>query len=121
MKKVLVVEDDAEFRKMVVDALIKEGLEVVQAGDGKEGLTVAMDAKPDLIVTDLMMPHMDGLTMIRELREQDWGKDIPVTILTNFDGLGVVSGVSQTWVSQYIIKSDMSLDAIVKKVIETIT
>ncbi len=81
MKKILIVEDDAEMRKLIVDAFNKKGFTTAQASDGEGGLKVAADFKPDSILTDLMMPNMDGLTMIKQLREAEWSKNIPITIL----------------------------------------
>ena len=83
MKKILIVEDDLKMRKLIVDAFTEQGFKTEEASDGQEGLKVALDTKPDIILTDLIMPIMDGLTMVRKLREDAWGKDVPITVLTN--------------------------------------
>jgi DNA-binding response OmpR family regulator len=68
--RVLVIEDDADIRGMITEALECGGYEVVQARDGAEGLRVAREQLPDLIVLDLMMPVMDGVTF-RVIQRQD--------------------------------------------------
>lgn len=115
-KKVLVVEDDEKMRKMLVDAFDAAGFKTAQAGDGQEGLKLALEFKPDSIVTDLMMPVVDGLTMIRKLREDEWGKNVPVTVLTNSDQAGSVADALEKGVTKYMVKSDLSIEDIVNRI-----
>lgn len=86
-KKILVieaVEDNAPLRKALHDKFSLEGFSVIDAKDGEEGLTVAMSEHPDLILLDILMPKMDGLTMMKKLRQGDeWGKHVPIIVLTN--------------------------------------
>ncbi|OGZ67637.1 MAG: hypothetical protein A3C58_00995 [Candidatus Staskawiczbacteria bacterium RIFCSPHIGHO2_02_FULL_34_10] len=116
MKKILVVEDDSKMRKMLVDAFKDSGFKVEQAENGEEGLKVALDFKPDSILLDLMMPIMDGLTMLNRLKEEEWGKNIPVTILTNSGESSKIAEALEKGVCKYIIKSDLSIDDIVKRI-----
>jgi len=84
--KILVVDDDEAIRKSLQDALVSEGFDVITANDGEQGLASALDQNPSLILTDLEMPVMDGMEMLKKLRASgDWGKNVPVIILTNFD------------------------------------
>lgn len=68
MVKVLVVDDDNLLRRIVADRLTQQGFQVTAAANGQEGLTMAEQAIPDLIVTDVVMPHMDGMELVRRVR-----------------------------------------------------
>jgi two-component system, OmpR family, alkaline phosphatase synthesis response regulator PhoP len=77
--RVLVVDDDANTSRLVKLYLQKDGYSVMVAGDGKEALEIARERKPDLIVLDLMLPHVDGLEVCRQLRQES---DVPIIMLT---------------------------------------
>lgn len=82
-QKILIVEDDTNVRKALADYLIANGFDdVVTAVNGTEGLTCARGQKPDLIISDINMPQMDGYTFIQELRNDVQLKDVPVLVLT---------------------------------------
>lgn len=78
--RILIVDDEPDFRSMLQVNFEAEGYEVLTAADGVEGLALHREARPDLIVLDLMLPRMDGMQFIRALREaQD---EVPVLMLT---------------------------------------
>ncbi|WP_242116605.1 response regulator [Sphingomonas lacusdianchii] len=79
---ILAVDDSASLRMAIRIALTGAGYTVTEAGDGVEGLTKATSTKFDMIVTDLNMPNMDGLSMIRELRKQPAQAGVPIIFLT---------------------------------------
>jgi two-component system chemotaxis response regulator CheY len=79
---ILTVDDSPSLRMAIRIALSGAGYAVTEAGDGKEGLDKALSAPFDLIVTDLNMPVMDGLTMIREIRKSPAHCGIPIIFLT---------------------------------------
>jgi two-component system chemotaxis response regulator CheY len=79
---ILTVDDSASLRMAIRIALTGAGYAVTEAGDGVEGLAKAAETRFDLIVTDLNMPNMDGLTMIRELRKQPEQAGVPILFLT---------------------------------------
>ncbi|MFW6092668.1 MAG: response regulator [Pseudomonadota bacterium] len=80
MKSVLLVDDEVDTVE-VLDMLLRlEGFDTLKAYDGAEGLVVAESETPDVIVTDLMMPHMDGLEMARQLRSGEATRRIPVIL-----------------------------------------
>lgn len=81
-KTVLSVDDSASIRQMVKMTLSGAGYEVAQASDGAEGLAKAKGTNFDMVVTDLNMPNMDGLTLIRELRKLPNYKGVPILFLT---------------------------------------
>ena len=81
-KKVLVVDDEIHIVHVVAIKLRNNGFEVISAGDGQEGLKLACEEKPDIIITDFQMPIMTGLEMVQKLRRCEQTKDIPVIMLT---------------------------------------
>lgn len=81
-KKILVVEDNEDNREILVYRLRQLGFEILEASNGKEAIETASQAKPDLIFMDLRMPVMDGWEATRALRQTDWGKDMPVVVVT---------------------------------------
>src|SRR3954468_17509858 len=82
MTAILTVDDSASIRAAIKIALSGEGYSVTEAADGAQGLEKASAGGYDLIVTDLNMPVMDGLTMIRELRARPAGAGVPILFLT---------------------------------------
>jgi len=82
MKRILTVDDSASVRQMVSFTLRKAGYEVVEAVDGKDGLTKVSSGKFDLIITDLNMPNMDGIEMITAVRKLPGYSFIPILMLT---------------------------------------
>lgn len=83
IRKILLVDDEADIRKVANISLAKVGkFEVILAESGAEGLEKAAAEKPDLIILDMMMPEMDGLTTFSRLRENDSTKEIPVIFMT---------------------------------------
>ena len=84
-KKILIVEDEEGYKNSLKMALEKEGHEIFTAGNGEVGLTMALNDHPHLIIIDLIMPRMDGSTMLDQLRYDAWGSQVPVIILTNLN------------------------------------
>jgi CheY-like chemotaxis protein len=83
-KKILVVEDTLDTRELLHLYLKMEGFTIITASDGREGLYMASAEQPDLIVTDVNMPNLDGIEMVKQLRTQTQFKDIPIIVLTAF-------------------------------------
>lgn len=82
-KTILIVEDEKILRETIHLGLESEEFTVIEAKDGEEGLLISLREHPDLILLDLIMPKMNGMTMLKKLRSDDWGKIVPVIILTN--------------------------------------
>ncbi len=80
MPKVLIVEDDASMAVALKDGFEYEGYEVLTARDGAEGLRLARDGRPDLMVLDVMLPKLNGLDLCREIRKE--GNRLPIIMLT---------------------------------------
>jgi len=121
-KKVLIVEDEAPLRQALVDKLGREEFTTLEAVNGKEGLERALKGHPDLILLDIVMPVMDGMTMLKELRKDSWGKKVPVILLTNLSATqeDIVTGLVENEPSYYLVKSDWKIADVIKKIKETL-
>ena len=116
-KKILIVEDEAPLRNAVTDILTFEGFEVLKATNGQEGLDLALKEHPDLILLDLMMPVMDGLTMLEKLREdEEYGKGAAVILLTNINDPEKVAMATEAGSYDFLVKSDWNIEDVVKKI-----
>lgn len=116
-KKILIVEDEAPLRNAIADILAFEGFTVFQAKNGQEGLDIALKEHPNLILLDLMMPVMDGLTMLEKLRsDPDWGATAPVILLTNINDPEKVAQATEAGSYDFLVKSDWNIEDVVKKV-----
>jgi DNA-binding response OmpR family regulator len=119
MKKphILVVEDELPLRQVLADKLTDEGFEVTKAVNGQDGLIAAIETRPDLIILDLVMPVMDGLTMLEELRrDEGYGKNARVILLTNINDQDRVAQATEAGSYDYLVKSDWDLDDVVRRV-----
>jgi two-component system alkaline phosphatase synthesis response regulator PhoP len=83
MAKVLVIEDDTHIWKMIEYKLKKEKHDLTWACDGMKAMEALEAAKPDLIISDIMVPYMDGLQILKKVKSMDNLKDIPVIMLTS--------------------------------------
>lgn len=115
----LIVEDDRPERMALSDHFTEEGYHVINTVNGDEGLVVAENAHPDLILLDILMPSVNGLVMKRRLREKNaWGKNVPVVIITNLgchDEI-ITKDIVENEPTYCITKSDWSIEDIAKKV-----
>lgn len=116
MKTILIVEDEKALRKALSDKLTNEGYKIIETTDGEEGLDSALREHPDLILLDIVMPNMDGITMLQKLRQDAHGKNIPVIILTNLSDAEKVQQGMENAVFDYLIKADWKLSDLVDKV-----
>lgn len=119
-KKLLIIEDESSLSMILSDKFTREGFQVYEARNGVEGLERAMKDKPDLILLDIVMPTMDGITMIKKLREIE--SRIPVLFLTNLsesERITEILGANQG-IAGYLVKSHWQLDDLVQKVRETL-
>ncbi|MBI2984198.1 MAG: response regulator [Candidatus Kerfeldbacteria bacterium] len=119
-KKVLIVDDEEPLRRVLVDELAQQGFTALSAKDGLEGLRIAKTEHPDVILLDLIMPNMDGLTMLEKLRRDSWGATAQVILLTNSSDLRDVERALRFQAYDFLVKSNWSLDNVVKKIREKI-
>lgn len=119
-KTILVVDDDHAFQRVLTERLKQAEFVVQNAFDGKHGLGVALKERPDLIILDLQMPGMDGLETLRRLRATDWGKSVPVFILTTLSSTDEQrnQAVTELEPTYYIEKSTLQPDDLIMKIHE---
>ncbi len=114
-KKILVIEDEYSLRKAILEKLSLSGFTTVGAADGEEGLRVALEWKPDLVLLDLLMPKMDGMEVLKKLR-LNFGAELPVIILTNVEPNDQTDNdVVQYKPSYYLVKSNLELENLVNR------
>ncbi len=117
-RSILIVEDEDALRDVLSKKFTNCGFTVHTAADGKEGLAVALKHKPSLLIIDLVMPVMDGIALLQELRKDDWGKHVSVIVLSNTDDITSISSVMSCGVFDFLLKSSCSLDQLEERVYE---
>lgn len=120
-KTILIVEDEPSQLNVMADELADHGFRVLQATNGRQGLQLALHEQPDVILLDIMMPVMGGITMMRMLRKLNaWGARVPILILTNLipNDEQRMGTVRQDEYVSYLVKSIWPLSHIVEKVKE---
>jgi DNA-binding response OmpR family regulator len=122
--KILIVEDDVIISKTYADELRDDGFNVLTAMNGKDGLELALSERPDMILLDILMPIMDGLTMMDQLREIDtYGKNVPIILLTNLSASEekIMQAITKNEPAYYLVKSDWNLSSLVEKIKERLS
>jgi len=114
--KVLLVEDDKMIIDMYTLKFTQEGYDVVQAENGKDGLDLAKKERPDIILLDIILPQMDGFTVLKELKADANVKDTPVVLLTNLGQDGDVKKGLELGANDYLIKANYTPSQVVDKV-----
>ena len=118
MAKILIIEDDKFLRELLVKKVGSEGYEVVVATDGEEGLKMAKEEKPNLILLDLILPAMDGFEVLRQIKEAEETKHIPVIILSNLGQKEDIDKAVKLGAQDYMIKAHFTPGEITKKIKE---
>lgn len=116
MAKILVAEDDKLISGSLCDALKAEGHEPIPAYDGEETVAKAKESKFDLLLLDIMMPKLDGISVLWELKANKETEKLAVIVLTNIGDAETISKIVEAGATDYLLKSDQSIDEVVKKV-----
>jgi two-component system alkaline phosphatase synthesis response regulator PhoP len=117
-KKILIIEDEPDILELLVDKFVSEKFKVLQSTSAERGIKLALENKPDFILLDIILLKMDGITMLKKLRQNPWGKNVPVIILSNVTDQAKVSEAMRLGVYDYIIKTNLILNDLVKQVKE---
>ncbi len=109
--KLLIVEDETAILRALSKVFQREGFDVMAAPDGLRGLAEALEKKPDLILLDIMMPGIDGLEMLRRIREEggEWGKTVKTIVYTNLSYNEKREEARNLGVTDFVIKADVGL------------
>jgi two-component system, OmpR family, response regulator VicR len=116
MKRILVVEDDKYLSGAYRVKLLKMGFDVKTAGDGEEAIQVLEYYQPDLILLDLVMPKKDGFSTLEDIKKTEQWKNIPVIIATNLGQKEDVERGMKLGATDYLVKTDTSVDDFVNKI-----
>ena len=114
--KVLLIEDDKMILDMYTLKFSQEGYDVIQAENGKDGLDSAKKNEPDVILLDIILPQMDGFTVLKLLKEDAKLKKIPVVLLTNLGQDGDVKKGLELGAKDYLIKANFTPAQVLDKV-----
>jgi len=116
MSKLLIVEDEPVLREMYSQIFSEEGLEVVSAETAEEGLIMAEQEKPDLIMLDILLPNANGNEMLKELRQNPKTAGLKVVAFSNFDDKTAIAVAKSLGILDYLIKTDYTPQEIVEKI-----
>jgi DNA-binding response OmpR family regulator len=122
MAKVLIVEDDTLISRMYLQAFTLEGFEVQIAVNGRLGIDKLAEFRPDIILVDIMMPVMNGIEMLAELKNNTDTEDIPVIMLTNLSDTRTAEAALKQGAARYLVKSDynpVDIIAIVNEILSS--
>jgi DNA-binding response OmpR family regulator len=116
MQKILIIEDESALQDALKTTFIAENYEVFQAFDGDDGVALAHEKKPDIILLDLVLPKKHGFEVLEELKKADDLKNIPVLVLTNLEESEEVMKAIELGARGYLIKANYALKEVLAKV-----
>lgn len=115
-QRVLIIDDDREILNVYRDILSEAGLEIATAIDGEEGLTKAKGEKFDLILLDIMLPKVDGLAVLSQLKDNPATQQIPVAMLTNFGQDDLVKKALSSGAVDFLLKYNLTPGEVLERV-----
>lgn len=120
MTKIMLVEDDKSLREIYSIRLVAEGYEVVSAGDGEEALAMAVQQRPDLVLSDVMMPKISGFDMLDILRSTPETKNIKVIMMTALSSDDQRQRGENLGADKYLVKSQVGIEDVINAVHEVL-
>lgn len=119
-QKILIVEDDNFLLKVYLERLREEGYDVCVATNGEEGLTMAEQENPSIILLDMILPRMSGFDFLKKIKKKDDMKDIPVIVLSNLGQDADVEQAKKLGAADYLVKANYSFRSVIEKIAEYI-
>jgi len=116
MSKIAIIEDDPTISQMYRMKFEADGFEVQLADNGKRGVGLVESFSPDIILMDLQMPEMGGAEALAIIRKNEWGKNIPVIILTNLGEEEAPKEIRSLGIESYIVKAELTPRQVVERV-----
>ncbi|MFH1890311.1 MAG: response regulator [Candidatus Kuenenbacteria bacterium] len=114
-KTILIIEDEQTITKALATELKESnGFKIETASDGEQGWQKAKDLKPDLVILDLILPKLDGFSVLQKIKSDEQTKNIPVVVLTNLSDVN--DKVRQLGAQECLIKSDYTMNDIKNKI-----
>ncbi len=120
-KTILLIEDDRFLRKVYSNKLRQAGFDVAEAINGEEGIHKMLDAKPDFVILDIILPRQNGFDVLTEIKSNPKINDVPVLILSNLGQASDRERGLALGAVDYLIKTELSLSDIVAKVSQYFT
>lgn len=120
MPKIICADDDKLISQSLVEGFAAAGFEAIPAYDGEEAVAKVREAKPDVLLLDIMMPKLDGLGVAWELKANTDTADLPIVMLTNLSDSETVSKIMEAGITDYLLKSEQTIDQIIAKVKEVL-
>jgi DNA-binding response OmpR family regulator len=120
MTKIAIIEDDQVISQMYLMKFGAAGFDVKWAKNGRLGVELVKEMRPDLILLDLHMPEMDGVEALENIRKHAWGKDIPVIVLTNLGEEESPKKLRSLGIHSYIVKADLTPRQVVQRAKEAL-
>lgn len=116
-KKILIAEDESILGSLLEKKLQKDGYTVIWKQDGDEALSAALAERPDILLLDIVMPGMDGLSVLKRVRADDkWGKSVPIMILSNLSEPNSIDEAMRGGAFEFLVKADWDIDQICDKI-----
>ena len=115
-KIVLIIEDEEDIRELYADMLRDGGYGVVEAADGDEGLKAALNEPWDIMLLDIMIPQLDGISLLRNVKNQEALKTKPILLLTNLGSEDLIAEAFELGADGYLIKAEITPDNIMDEV-----
>ena len=115
-KTVLIIEDEAPLRNALADKCKNAGFGVLEAADGESGLQAAIQKHPDMILLDILLPVRDGMSVLTDLRKDEWGRKAKVIILSNVSETARVAEALEHQVFEYRVKSDVEIEKVIESI-----
>lgn len=113
-KKVLLVEDDSLLANILMDSLVREKFDAVNIKDGLQVMEAAKKFQPDVVLLDLILPGLDGFEVLRQLKDDNKLKTVPVFIISNLDSISEVKSAKALGAEDYFIKANTDIEKIIK-------
>jgi CheY-like chemotaxis protein len=115
MPTVMVVDDTAIIRETVARILRREGFTTICAANGKEALETIKDAAPDIMLLDIMMPEMDGMTTLAQLRQNPLWHSLPIIMMTALSDDENMAKAERLGANDYMVKACVSIDQMLQR------
>ncbi|TXG76794.1 response regulator [Patescibacteria group bacterium] len=120
MTRIAIIEDDSVISQMYRMKFEADGFDVQVANNGRDGVALVEDFSPDIILLDIQMTIMNGDEALKVIRSRDWGKTIPVLILTNLGEEEAPKDIRSLGIESYIVKADLTPRQVVERVKTTL-
>lgn len=120
MTRIAIIEDDSVISQMYRMKFEADGFDVQVANNGRDGVALVEEFSPDILLLDIQMPIMNGDEALKEIRSKDWGKTVPVLILTNLGEEEAPKDIRSLGIESYIVKADLTPRQVVERVKTTL-